>query len=196
MMLRSLSLLAVFSLGAAGLAHGAGAPAKSAPAEERPPQELRVIGEDGSPAAEEPLTEVEAYCANIADPARDARYALKTERLKELEVQVEAKLDELEARRSDYLDWLAERKRFLEEASKVVVDIYSAMSPDAAAAQLARIDKPAAASVLVKLKSRQASDILSEMDPAIAAEIAGIIVAKTSAGATAKAADATAEEQS
>ena len=123
---------------------------------------------------------MEKYCLNIADKAQDARYALQQKKLKELEVQVSAQIDALEAKRKDYQDWLAERKRFLDSASNVVVDIYSKMKPDSAAAQLAQLGTDPAAAVIVRLKSRQASDILSQMQPETAAAIAKRIVDKTS----------------
>ena len=61
-----------------------------------------------------------------------------------------------------------------------MVDIYAKMKPDAAASQLASIDREMAASVLTKLKSRTASAILSEMPPDVASELAALIVKKTS----------------
>ena len=129
-----------------------------------------------------PTTEVEAYCLNIADKAQDARYALEKQQLVKLEAEISKGIDELDAKRKSYQSWLEERKAFLDSASSIVVDIYAAMKADAAAAQLSRLNRADAAAVLVKLKSRQASDILSEMKPDTAAEIAALIVAKTSAG--------------
>ncbi|MEF2550874.1 MotE family protein [Aurantimonas sp. A2-1-M11] len=152
---------------------------------ELPPQEVRLVGPKGEViTAPKPSTEVEAYCLNIADKAQDARYALEQAQLTELETAVSKQIDELEAKREDYNAWLAERQRFLDDASKIVVDIYTNMDSVAAAAQLAIVSRSDAASVLVRLKSRLASDILSEMEPSVAAEIATLIVAKTSAGTT------------
>lgn len=170
-----------------------GDPAANVP--ELPPQEIRVIDSAGDLVAPAPATEVEQYCLNIADKAQDARYALQERRMKDLESAIGKQIDELEVKRADYEAWLAERKRFLDSASQIVVDIYSQMKADAAAPQLANLDRDSAASVLVRLKSRQASDILSEMSPAVAAEIAKRIVDKTSAG-TAADAEPVAEGQS
>ncbi|MCQ0988147.1 MotE family protein [Jiella marina] len=148
-----------------------------------PPQEVRILDEDGNPVTgPEPTTEVEKYCLNIADRAQDARYALQQEKLNELEREIGKQIDALERRRAEYKEWLAERKQFLDSASVIVVDIYSKMSASAAAEQLARLDRDASAAVLVKLKPRQASAILSEMEPNTAAEIAGRIVQKTASG--------------
>jgi flagellar motility protein MotE (MotC chaperone) len=149
-----------------------------------PPQQIRVVDPSGVAVAPKPATEVEQYCLNIADKAQDARYALQETRMKDLEAAISQQIDELETKRADYETWLAERKRFLESASQIVIDIYSQMKADAAAPQLAKLDRDSAASVLVRLKSRQASDILSEMSPTVAAEIARLIVDKTSAGST------------
>ncbi len=151
-----------------------------------PPQEVRILDENGNPVAgPAPATEVEKYCLNIADRAQEKRYALQQDKLKEIEIEVGKQIDELERRRADYKQWLAERKKFLDSASGVVVDIYASMNASSAAGQLAKLDRDAAASVLVKLKSRQASAILSEMDATTAAEIAGRIVQKTAAGTNA-----------
>lgn len=181
-------------VGTPGLAFAQeGEPAADAPP--LPPQQIRVLDTFGEEVMPKPASEVEQYCLNIADKAQDARYALQESRMKDLEAAISEQIDELELRRADYETWLAERKRFLESASQIVIDIYSQMKADAAAPQLAKLDRDSAASVLVRLKSRQASDILSEMPPAVAAEIARLIVDKTSAGSTADVA-AVAEDQS
>ncbi|NDW07063.1 MotE family protein [Jiella pacifica] len=167
-------------------AMAAGGEAKPADKPVIPPQELRVIDENGNPVAgPAPATEVEKYCLNIADRAQEKRYSLQQAKLKEIEVEVGKQIDELDRRRADYKEWLAERRKFLDSASGVVVDIYASMDASSAAGQLAKLDRDAAASVLVKLKARQASSILSEMDANTAAEIAGRIVQKTAAGTNA-----------
>ncbi|MCP3055950.1 MotE family protein [Aurantimonas marianensis] len=163
------------ALASIGFAHAAGAP-------EIPPQEVRIIGESGEVAKRKPASEVEAYCLNIADEAQDARYAQEQKQLTELEAEIGKQIDALEAKRKDYQQWLEERKSFLESASTIIVDIYAKMKADAAAAQLAQIDRSSAASLIARLKSRQASDILSAMPPATAAEITNLIVQKTSTG--------------
>ncbi len=175
---RRAARLVVFApiLAPAGFAHAAGAP-------EIPPQEIRIIGESGEVAKrKKPASEVEKYCLNIADKAQDARYALEQKQLTELETEIGKQIDALEAKRKDYQEWLAERNRFLDSASTIIVDIYAKMKADAAAAQLVNLERDAAASVIARLKARQASEILSAMPPATAAEIANLIVEKTSAG--------------
>lgn len=141
---------------------------------------VRVIGVDGKPP--EPIelgSDVERYCSAIVDPAREARIAVQQKRLKALETQVDARIDELEKKRAEYQAWLKERQAFLDSTSDIMTDIYAKMKPDAAAAQLAAVDRPTAAAVLARLKSRAASAILAEMPAPVAAELGGLIVAKT-----------------
>ncbi|WAJ30208.1 MotE family protein [Antarcticirhabdus aurantiaca] len=180
-LLRSSALAAVACLvllPAAAQAEGA-APAAPAAPPEIPPQEVRLVGPDGEPLPPAPQTEVERYCTSIADQARDARYAAQANELKAMESQVGVKLDELEAKRAEYQKWLEERRAFLDSADTILLDIYAQMKPDAAATQMAGIDRSVAAALLSKLKSRQASAILAEMKPEAAAEIAGLIAQKT-----------------
>ncbi|WP_210270043.1 MotE family protein [Aureimonas mangrovi] len=145
---------------------------------------VRVIGSDGreETVAAPVLSDVERYCVAIADPARDARAALQTERLQALEVEIDARIDELEAKRAEYEEWLEKRQAFLDSTSAIMLDIYASMRPDAAAAQLAGLDREAAAAIIARLKSRQASAILTEMPAPVAAEIAGVIVTRTDRG--------------
>lgn len=179
-----LTICAVLIPATTAVAEGGGAKPGAKPV--LPPQELRVVDENGNPVAgPAPATEVEKYCLNVADRAQEMRYSLQQAKLKEIETEVGKQIDDLERRRADYKEWLAERRKFLDSASGVVVDIYASMNSSSAAGQLAKLDRDAAASVLVKLKARQASAILSEMDATTAAEIAGRIVQKTAAGTNA-----------
>ena len=180
------AILCLSTVGAVAAGGGGGQGDAAAQRPVIPPQELRVIDENGNPVGPPaPATEVEKYCLNIADKAQEQRYSLQRAKLMELEIEVGKQIDELERRRADYKEWLAERKKFLDSASVIVVDIYAKMNASSAAAQLGKLDRDAAASVLVKLKPRQASSILAEMDTNTAAEIAGRIVQKTAAGTTA-----------
>lgn len=169
---------------AGALAEGSGAnePGQIEAPTEAGPKQVRVIGPDGKAAASDAPapSDVERYCSAIADPAKDARVAIQTQRLQALEVEVNAKIDALEAKRREYQDWMQQRQAFMDSTSAIMVDIYAKMKPDAAASQLATIDRDMAASVLTKLKSRTASTILSEMPANVASELAALIVKKTS----------------
>ncbi|MBC8130922.1 MAG: MotE family protein [Rhizobiaceae bacterium] len=186
------TLLSAFALGtiAASMAPAivfaaSGAPASGSgtPPEalvERPTK-VRVIGTDGKPIVEDAAaaSDIERYCTNIADPAKDARAAIQAKRLQELEGEISAQIDALEAKRKEYQDWLQQRQAFIDSTAGIVIDIYAGMKPDAAALQLAGLDRTTAASIVTKLKPRTASAILSEMPPEVAAELANLIVQKT-----------------
>ena len=141
------------------------APAES-PAEAPPAQpghtaiELRAMSE-----------EARQYCINISNEAADARFAWQTSTLQNLQLQLEESVAALETKRAEYEEWLARREKFLAQAKEDVVAIYSRMRPDAAAIQLAAMDDETAAAVLAKLKARNSSAILNEMDPARAAQL-------------------------
>jgi flagellar motility protein MotE (MotC chaperone) len=164
---------------AEGAAASPGSPATAAA--DAAPRKVRVIGPDGTPAASQApvLSDVERYCTNIADPAKDARAALQTKRLQDLEAEVGRKVDELEAKRREYQDWLQQRQAFIDSTSSVMLDIYTGMKPDAAALQLAGIDRQTAASLIAKMKPRTASAIMAEIPAPVAAEITRVIVQKT-----------------
>ncbi len=155
--------------------------AAAAPSPPAGPAKVRVIGEDGKevvpPVVQ--MTDVERYCANISNPALDARNALQLQDIKQAEGEITAKIDELDAKREEVEKWLNERRSFIESTSNIVIDIYAGMKPDAAAAQLAGMERPVAASLLTRLKSRQASAILAEMPAPVASELTALIVQKT-----------------
>lgn len=184
----------LLALATSARAEGAGAPPP-----EPGPTALRVVGPDGSPETlppAAPRSDVERYCENIANPALDARNALQLRKLEEAEAAVAARIAELEAKRAEVQGWLAERKSFLEETSETMLAIYAGMRPDAAAAQLAGLQRPVAASLVARLKPRQASAVLAEMPAAVASELGALIAAKTDRSAAAEPAGTPGPEQS
>jgi flagellar motility protein MotE (MotC chaperone) len=120
-------------------------------------------------------SEVERYCSNIADAARDRRYALQAEELKQLQGEVDKRIKALEDKRAEYESWLKRREIFLARAEDGVVKIYADMKPDAAAERLAIVNVDLAAAILMKLDSRKAGVILNEMDSKAAATLTGIM---------------------
>ncbi len=115
------------------------------------------------------------YCANIADAASDARFALQKQALADMEKEIEGRIKVLEAKRAEYENWLKRRNEVLEKADETIVMIYSRMRPDAAALQLMNMDEEIAAAVVAKLNPRAASAVLNEMEPARAAQLANVI---------------------
>lgn len=117
----------------------------------------------------------EQYCFNIADAAKDARYAWQKKTLADVEEDLKKRIAKLEERTAEYKKWLARRDEFIKTAKETVVAIYAGMKPGVAATQLALMHEESAAAVLTKLKTRNASAILNEMDPAKAARLTMII---------------------
>jgi len=122
-------------------------------------------------------TEVERFCSNIADAARDRRYVLQTEELQKLQQEVDKRIALLEEKRADYEAWLKRREDFLARAEEGVVKIYSGMRPDAAAERLAEMDATLAAGILMKIEPRKAGVILNEMERKAAAMLTGVMAA-------------------
>ncbi len=120
-------------------------------------------------------SEVERFCSNIADAARDRRYALQAAELKQLQDGIDKRIAALEAKRSEYESWLKRREIFLARAEDGVVEIYADMKPDAAAERLAIVQTDLAAAILMKLEPRKAGVILNEMDMKAAATLTGIM---------------------
>ena len=133
--------------------------------------------EVAAPAAGIPANsdEIQQFCTNIADAARDQRYLLQKKDLETLQAQVDARITTLEERRAEYEDWLKRRNDFLEKAELGLVDIYKTMKADAAAGQLELVNPGIAAAIVMKLPPRQSSLILAEMDSEKAAVLTNII---------------------
>ena len=119
--------------------------------------------------------EIQQFCTNIADAARDQRYLLQKTELEKLQGDIDSRIAVLEQRKTEYEDWLKRRNDFLVQAQLGLVDIYKKMKPDAAAPQLEEIDVELAAAIIMKLPSKQSSLILSEMKPDKAATVAAIM---------------------
>ncbi len=129
----------------------------------------------GTPT-ESSAEEIERFCGNIVDAARDRRYALQKIELEKLQAEVDDRIVKLEQKRAEYEEWLARRDRFIKQAQETVVEIYGNMRPDAAAGQLGQLRAETAAAILMSLDARKASVILNEMKIETAASLTGIMV--------------------
>ncbi len=137
--------------------------------------EPQKLTREAAPAVSGNQSEVERFCSNIADAARDRRYALQAAELKQLQTEVDNRIKALEEKRTEYETWLKRREVFLARAEEGVVQIYSRMKPDAAAERLAVMNVDLAAAIMMKLDARKASVILNEMESKVAAELTRII---------------------
>lgn len=127
------------------------------------------------PAESGAPNEVQQFCTNIADAARDQRYLLQRKDLETLQASVDERIAALEMRKAEYEDWLKRRNDFLKQAELGLVDIYKTMKPDAAAGKLEMVRPEIAAAIVMKLPARQSSLILSEMSDEKAAVLTNII---------------------
>ena len=119
--------------------------------------------------------DVERFCTNIADAARDQRHALQAEELRKLQAEIDSRIDALEEKRAEYEEWLRRRETFLARAQDNVVDIYGRMRPDAAAERLTELGPELAAGILMKLDARRAGIIMNEMETKAAAGVTSVM---------------------
>ena len=153
-----------------------GAPAAPAPQALQRETTAPAPAATGSLAGKSPeQSDVERFCSNIADAARDRRYSLQAAELKKLQDDVDARIKALEAKRSEYELWLKRREVFLARAEEGIVKIYGDMKPDAAAERLAAVKPELAAAILMKLDPRKAGVILNEMETKAAATLTGVM---------------------
>ncbi|HEV7417883.1 MotE family protein [Tianweitania sediminis] len=120
-------------------------------------------------------SEIQRFCSNIADAARDRRYQIQAQELATLQADIDKRLEALEAKRREYEEWLKRRDDFLNKAEDGVVEIYSKMRPDAAAERMAELSPELAAGILMKLEARKASVILNEMERKTAAALTAVM---------------------
>ena len=135
----------------------------------------RAQAQDVPPATDAAARDVEQFCTNIAEPARDRRYLIQKQQLADLKAGIDARMKALDAKRAEYEDWLTRRNDFLKSAQADLVDIYNKMESDAAASQLELLDPNIAAAIIMKLPPNKASAILNEMKAEKAARLAAII---------------------
>ena len=123
--------------------------------------------------------EIQKFCTNIADAARDQRYLLQKQELEKLQADVDARIEALEQRTAEYQDWLKRRNDIHARAQAGLVDMFKTMKPDAAAPQLQEMRMEIAAAIIMQLPARQSALFLSEMDPEKAGMISTIISSAT-----------------
>lgn len=128
-----------------------------------------------APAMDAPTSEIERFCTNIADAARDRRYALQTKELEALQAEIDLRIQALEEKRAEYENWLERREDFIALAEQSVVQIYASMRPDAAAERMEQLRGELAAAILMKLDARQAGAVLNEMEKKSAAMLTTIM---------------------
>jgi flagellar motility protein MotE (MotC chaperone) len=117
------------------------------------------------------VSDMQDYCANVASIAGPARIARQEKQLVDVEQQVKQRVAELEAKKLELQAMLDKRDELIRKTDETLVELYSRMKPDAAASQIANFEDDIAASLLMRLKPKYASAILSEMDAMRAASV-------------------------
>lgn len=134
---------------------------------------LRLSGASASPRVPEAASkDSQQICANVAASVEAARLDRQRKELGDLQQQVGAKLAALEAKQSELRAALERIEAFERKGDDSLVELYSRMKPEAAAAQLAQLDDEIAASLMLKLKAKTVSGILNEMEAARGAALA------------------------
>jgi flagellar motility protein MotE (MotC chaperone) len=133
-------------------------------------------GNSEDSAASEASANVRKYCTNIAAAATDARFAWQSKKLQELDLQIKARIAELDAKQAELKSLIDKHEAISKQAREALVGIYSKMKPETAAPQISALDDDMAVAVLAALSPRQASAIFDEMTPPErAAKLAGLL---------------------
>lgn len=124
------------------------------------------------PAAATSTSDAANFCANIRNPAAEARFAWQASTLKTLETKLSDTLRKLDERKAELEVLTASRDAELQRTEARITEIFARMRPDAAALQLAAMDETMAVALLGKMPPRAASAVLNEMEAARAAQLA------------------------
>jgi flagellar motility protein MotE (MotC chaperone) len=124
-------------------------------------------------------TIVQDYCSIVTDKASEERQARLVQSLEALEERIDEKLKELEAAKTSLEDVITRRDDLRNLAKQEVVSIYAGMEPAVAANQLEKVDAYLASSIIRQLKPRQASAILDESKPELAARLIRILASSS-----------------
>lgn len=127
------------------------------------PREDRQRSKESRPSSP---PEANRYCADIATSAEFARNARQEKRLLEIEQRIVERTAQLEAKRLELQELLDRHDALTKNLDEQLVSIYGRMRPDAAAAQFAAMEDDVAATMLMRLKPKQSSAILNEMEAA------------------------------
>lgn len=136
------------------------------------------------PPANAPAAVGQSYCSNVGDKAADARFAWQAAKIKEMSAELDVRIAKLEGRIGELKSWVEKREKFMELGNEALVKIFSSMRPDAASEQLTKINDLTAAAIVMKLKPRDASAILNDMDPQRAARLMSTIAGAAQATAS------------
>lgn len=127
------------------------------------------------PATQQQLSPAQQYCSNILDATSAAQIAQQTRSLQKAQKEINDRIALLDAKAEVLKSWMKLREDFVAHATDALVQIYSRMKPDSAAAQLAAMDEMTSAAIISKLAPKVSSPIMAEMEVAKAARLSAVI---------------------
>ncbi|HML27314.1 MAG TPA: MotE family protein [Hyphomicrobium sp.] len=127
------------------------------------------------PTAKQELSPAQQYCSNILDATSAAQIAQQTRNLKKAQKEIDDRVALLTAKADVLKKWMKLREDFAARATDSLVEIYSRMKPDSAAAQLEAMDEMTSAAIISKLAPKVSSPIMAEMEVAKAARLSAVI---------------------
>ncbi|MFT3732438.1 MAG: MotE family protein [Hyphomicrobium sp.] len=127
------------------------------------------------PTVKPELSPAQQYCSSVIDTTSAAQIAQQTRDLQKAQKDIDDRISLLTAKAEVLKNWMKLREDFAARATDSLVQIYSRMKPDSAAAQLAVMEEMTSSAIISKLSPKVASPILAEMDVAKAARLSAII---------------------
>jgi len=103
--------------------------------------------------------------------AREAALALKEEQLRQVRLEVEQRLQELQSLQARILEAIEEEKRIKGENQRHLAATLEAMPPDKAGKLLEKMEEEVAVQLLRRLKGKEAGAILTALAPDKAARL-------------------------
>jgi flagellar motility protein MotE (MotC chaperone) len=122
-----------------------------------------------------PLSPAQQYCSNVVDATSAAQIAQQTKNLDRARKDIDDRISLLNAKAEVLKKWMKLREDFTSRATDSLVEIYSKMKPDSAAARLAAMDEMTSAAIIAKLLPKVSSPIMAEMDVDKAARLSAVI---------------------
>jgi flagellar motility protein MotE (MotC chaperone) len=144
-------------------------------AEGREPETPAHADTEDQPPPKGPITPASQYCMNVRDAAESARMEQQRGSLAKAQRDIDERIALLTTKTTEYQQWLNKRDEFLKKANDTLVEIYSRLKPEAAAAQMLAMNEGVAAAIISKMTPKTAGAILSEMDAGRAARLSSYL---------------------
>ncbi len=127
------------------------------------------------PNANPPAPNVNAYVPPEDATQKEQELARREQEILALKQQMEQRLTELQNAERKVQDMLKEAKNVENSKMQSLTNMYVNMKPRQAGAALERLDENIAARILLSMKSKQAGEIMSYMDPTKTAKLTEIL---------------------